>query len=190
MTAPACERLALADLTDYAAGELSEAEAAALEEHLFSCAACGARAAELDALVRATRAAVRSAEVGGFVTDAVLNRLARDGVRVRTYALSPGAVVHCGVWDDDEVMTLRLRGEGDVAGELTLSLRTLGAEVSRTTGEVPVSSHGEVIYTLPAAWVRDLPVAEVEVALTTREGGRERTLGSYTLVHEGSLHRG
>ena len=79
MNAPGCERIALADLTDYAAGELPEAEAAAIEEHLFSCADCGARAAEFDALVRAIRPAVRSAEVGGFVTDAVLNRLAREG---------------------------------------------------------------------------------------------------------------
>ena len=110
MTAPGCERIALADLTDYAAGELPETEAAAIEEHLFSCADCGARAAELDALVRAIPPAVRSAEVGGFVTDAVLNRLAREGVRVRTYALSPGAVVPCAVWDDDELMALRLRG--------------------------------------------------------------------------------
>lgn len=108
MKAPGCERIALADLIDYAAGELPEAEAAAIEEHLFSCADCGARAAELDALLRAIRPAVRSAEVGGFVTDAVLNRLAREGVRVRTYALSPGAVVACAVWDDDELMTLRL----------------------------------------------------------------------------------
>ena len=51
MTVPGCERIALADLTDYAAGELPEAEAAALEEHLFSCAECSARAAEVDALV-------------------------------------------------------------------------------------------------------------------------------------------
>src|SRR5688500_12441451 len=109
MKAPGCERIAVADLTDYAAGELSDAEAAAIEEHLFSCADCGARAAEFDALVRAIRPAVRSAEVGGFVTDAVLNRLAREGVRVRTYTLSPGAIVPCAVWDDDEVMVLRLR---------------------------------------------------------------------------------
>jgi anti-sigma factor RsiW len=107
MTSPRCERFTLADLTDYAAGELAEAEAAAIEDHLFSCADCAGRAAELDALVRAIQPAMRSAEVGGFVTDAVLNQLARDGVRVRTYALSPGAVVPCAVWDDDELLALR-----------------------------------------------------------------------------------
>ena len=99
MTASGCDRITLADLTDYAAGELAAADAAAIEEHLFSCADCSARATEFDALVRAIPPALRSAEIPGFVTDAVLNRLARDGVRVRTFVLSPGAIVPCAVWD-------------------------------------------------------------------------------------------
>jgi RNA polymerase sigma-70 factor (ECF subfamily) len=189
MTAPGCGRVALADLTDYAAGELPESEAAAIEEHLFSCAECGARAAEFEALVRATRAAVRSAEVGGFVTDAVLNTLAREGVRVRSYALSPAAVVPCAVWDGDELMALRLRGDFGGVSEVTLSQRVAGTEVSRTTGQVAVSPHGEIIYAIPAAWVRELPVVDVEVLLTAHEGGQERPIGSYTLVHGGSLPR-
>ena len=190
MKVPACERLALADLTDYAAGELPEGEAAAIEEHLFSCADCGARAAELEAIACAIGDAVASAEVGGFVTDVVLNRLARDGVRVRTYALSPGSVVPCAVWDDDQLMALRLRADFGDAREFTLSQRLAGAEVSRVTGEAVPGPHGEIIFAQPAAWVRQLPIARVEVVLAAREGGEERAIGSYTLVHEGSLHRG
>jgi anti-sigma factor RsiW len=189
MKAHECEQIALADLTDYTAGELPAAAAATIEEHLFSCTDCGARAAEFNALVRAIRPAMKSAEVGGFVTDAGLNRLAREGVRVRSYVLSPGAVVPCAVWDDDELMALRLRGDFGDASEVTLSERVAGTEVVRATGQVAVSAHGEIIYTLAAAWVRQLPVAEVQVLLTKDEGKEERTLGSYTLVHEGSLHR-
>jgi anti-sigma factor RsiW len=189
MTASGCERIALADLTDYAAGELPEAEAAAIEDHLFSCADCGARAAQFDALLRAIRPAVGSAAVGGFVTDAVLNRLAREGVRVRSYALSPGAIVPCAVWDEDELMALRLRADFGSASEFTLSQRIAGAEISRATGEVAASSQGEIIYAIPATWVRQLPVVEIEVLLIAHEGGEERPIGSYTLVHEGSLRR-
>lgn len=189
MKAPGCERIGLADLTDYAAGELPEADAATVEEHLFACADCGARAAEFDALARAIRPAVRSADVGGFVTDAVLNRLARDGVRVRTYALSPGAIVPCAVWEGDELMALRLRGDFGSASEFTLSQSVSGTEVSRATGQVAAASHGEIIYALPAAWVRQLPVVEVEVLLIAHEGGNERPIGTYTLVHGGLLHR-
>lgn len=141
-----------------------------------------------EALVRAIRPAVRSAAVGGFVTDAVLNRL-REGVRVRTYALAPGAIVPCAVWEDDELMALRLRGDFGGAGEFTLSHRVAGTEVSRATGEIAPSSHGEIIHVSPAAWVRQLPVVEVEVLLTAHEGGEERPVGSYTLVHGGLPHR-
>ena len=123
------------------------------------------------------------------MTDAVLNRLAREGVRVRTYALSPDAVVPCAVWDGDELMALRLRADFGGASEFTLSQRVAGTEVSRTTGQVAASAHGEIIYALPAASVRQLPVVEVEMLLTAHEGSEERLIGSYTLVHGGSLQR-
>jgi anti-sigma factor RsiW len=184
-----CERVTLGDLTDYAAGELAGEEAAAIEEHLFSCAACSARAAELDALLGAIPPAIRSAGVGGFVTDTVLNRLAREGVRVRSFVLSPGAIVPCAVWDEDELMALRLRGDFGGAREVTMSQRVDGAEVIHATSEVAAGPHGEIIYAIPAAWVRRLPAVNVEVLLTAREGSGERTIGSYTLVHEGSLRR-
>src|SRR5262245_15888964 len=144
MNTRGCEQMTLADLTDYTAGELSASEAASIEDHLFVCADCAARAAELDALVRAIPPAFQSAEVGGFVTEAVLNRLARAGVRVRTYTLSPGASVPCAVWDDDELMALRLRGDFGDASEFTLSQRVAGHEVSRATGQMAARPHGEV----------------------------------------------
>jgi anti-sigma factor RsiW len=189
MNASTCERIALADLVDYAAGDLPEAEAAVIEEHLFSCADCGARAAEFDALVRAIAPAVRSGEVGGFVTDAVMNQLAREGIRVRTFALSPGAVVPCAVWDDDEVIAMRLRADFGGASEFTLAQRIAGSEVIRASGQVVPSSQGELIYAVPASWVRQLAAVDLEVILSAHEGGEERPIGRYTLMHGGFLHR-
>lgn len=189
MNTPGCDRIAPADLTDYAAGDLPDSEAAALEEHLFSCAGCAARAAELDGLIRAVRGASISAQVGGFVTDEILNRLARDGVRVRTFTLSPGAVVPCAVWDDDEVMALRLRGEFAAASEITLSQHVAGAEVNRATGHIAAGATREVIHAVPAAWLRDLPVVHIEIRLAAHESDGEREVGRYTLAHGGSMHR-
>ena len=123
------------------------------------------------------------------MTDAVLNRLARDGVRVRVYALSAQAVVPCAVWAEDELMALRLSADFSGVTEVTLSQRIGGAEVSRATGQVTPSPQGEIIYTIPAALIRQLPVVEIEVLLTAREGEQDRPIGTYTLLHEGSLHR-
>jgi Putative zinc-finger len=189
MTVPECDRIGLAALTDYTAGDLGEVDAAEVEAHLFTCADCAARAAGFDALVRAIAPAVRSADVGGFVTDAVLNRLARDGVRVRTFALSPGAIVPCAVWDDDELMALRFRGDFGDATELTLSQHAGGSELVRVTGQVMPSAHGEVIYAMPAASIRHLPMVDVDILLTATQGDAQRPVGRYRLVHGGSLHR-
>lgn len=188
MTALRCGRIPLETLIDYAAGDLPDAEAAAVEEHLFSCADCAARAAELDAVARGVRAATLAGEIGGFVTDAVLNQLARDGVRIRMFTLSPGAIVPCAVWEGDELMALRLRGDFGGASEVTLAQRVGEAEVSRETSSV-IASPGEIIYATPASWVRRLPAGELQLQLSAQEGGRERAIGSYTLVHGGSLHR-
>jgi anti-sigma factor RsiW len=189
VTAPGCSRIGLAELTDYAAGELAGGDAATFEEHLFSCADCATRAAELDALARAIPPAIRAAEVGGFVTEAILNRLAREGVRMRSYVLSPGAVVPCAVWDGDELMALRLRADFTGASEFTLSQRVAGTEIARATGQLAAGTGGELIFTIPAAWVRTLPAAQIDVLLSAHDEGRERPIGAYTLVHEGSLRR-
>lgn len=188
MTSGGCARIALDDLTDYAAGDLAPVDAAAIEEHLFSCADCGARAAEFDSLIAALSQAIRSAEFDGFVTDAVLNRLARDGVRMRAFSLSPGAVVPCAVWDGDEVMALRLSGDFDPASDLTLSQRIAGTEVSRATGRIAAGAR-EIIYILSAAWVRQVPVVEVDVIVTAQQDGEETVKASYKLLHGGQLHR-
>jgi anti-sigma factor RsiW len=188
MNAPGCDRIALAELTDYAAGELPDAEAAAIEDHLFSCADCGARAHELDALLRAIGPAIQSATVGGFVTDAVLNQLSRDGVRVRSFALTPGAIVPCAVWDGDDIMALRLRADFSDADEITLSHRVAGTEVRRTSGHA-AAKQGEIIFAVPAAAVRQLPVVEVDLLLTARRDGQDREIGRYTLLHGGALRR-
>jgi hypothetical protein len=186
MTSPPCGQATFEALTSYVTGDLPEAQASALEDHLFSCADCARRAVELDALVRAIRTAFRSAEVGGFVTDEILNRLARDGARLRTFVLSPGAVVPCAVWEGDELMVLRLRGDLGDATSVALSQRVGGTEVSRATSE-GVNWQGEIIFAAPASAIRNLPVVDIELQLTAVSGSEERRIGSYTLAHGGIM---
>ena len=111
MSTRKCARTGTAELVDYWAGDLPEGDASSLEEHLFVCNDCAQHLADIESLTRALGQVIRGARFGAIVTEAVLNRLARDGVRVRTFTLSPGDVVPCAVWNDDDVMAVRLRGD-------------------------------------------------------------------------------
>ena len=188
MSAQGCERFSVADLSDYLAGDVPEADTPVIEAHLFTCAACAARAAELDTLVRGVKAAVQSGEVDGFVTDSILNQLSRDGVRVRSFTLSPGAVVPCAVWEGDEMMALRLRGDFGAATEVTLVQRQAGNEVSRISTPL-APAFGEVIVATSASMVRQLPEVELQLELTSTVNGEQRVVGRYTLAHGGAFHR-
>jgi len=189
MTVPACAQVAFPTLADYAAGDLPAQEAATVEDHVFTCPWCAARVAELEQLVRGIGDAIRAAGIGGFVTDAILNRLARDGVRIRMFALTPGAIVPCAVWDEDEMMALRLRAEFGSASEFTLTQHVGDTEVVRATTHVDAAGLGELVFATPASWIRQLPEVEVALVLTAREGDEQREVGRYTLVHGGSLRR-
>jgi hypothetical protein len=178
-------------LTGYLAGDLTPEEDARFEAHLFSCEVCTGRLEERQRLGSGVRDAARAAQVGGLVTDDVLNRWARDGVRVRSYALSPGEVVPCAVWADDDMLVVRLRGDFEGLSTVTIARRVSLGEAtgnpSEVTGSVPdipiAGARAEIIYATPAAALRELPSVDFE--LIVREGPSDggRTVGTYTLRH-------
>jgi hypothetical protein len=151
---------------------------------------CAATLAEGEALASGVRTLVRSGTFHAVVSDTVLNRLARDGVRMRTYALGPGDVVPCAVWDDDEVVVTRLRG--DFSGVDTVSVVATiatGEELSRSEGLTVRPGQHELIDAISAEWLRRLPATTVRLRVTATRGGEEQQLGEYTLAHAGPLPR-
>lgn len=183
MSASSCDRSDSQALTDYLAGDLTPDEEGAFEAHLFSCEACARRLAELEPIARGIARSMRGAEVSGLVTDEVLNRLARDGVRVRTYTLSPGEIVPCAVWEGDELMAVRLRGDFAGLSSVTLIRRVSGEEVGRTE-DLPVApGRTEIIYATPAHIVRTLSSVDIEFTVLRGDAGSELPLGTYTLRH-------
>jgi anti-sigma factor RsiW len=189
MTPSLCPRVASAELADYWAGDLPEPDANAFEDHLFACEDCARQLSEIAALARGIRDTMRASGVAAVVTESVLNRLARDGVRVRSYVLDPGDHVPCAVWDDDDVMAVRLRGDFSGATSVTI-VRTLpGGEELNRSDDVPLAAgQRDVIIATPAAWLRTLPAVEIAIAVTAETAGVPRTLGTYTLHHAGALN--
>jgi hypothetical protein len=172
-----------ADIADYWAGGLAAESLERFEDHVFSCSACARRAGEGEALAGAVRALVRGGRFDAVVTDAVLNRLARDGVRVRSYSLDPGVTVACAVFPDDELVVTRLRADmsGVDAVDVVMTLGG-GDEVNRMSA-VPIQpGRGEVLYVLSAAALQQRPSSTVRLTMTTA-GEASRTIGEYVLEH-------
>ena len=178
-----------ADIFEYWAGELDPRDEERVEDHVFSCAACAAALAHGEALASGLRALVRSGAFHSLVSDSVLNRLARDGARIRTFSVNPGDVVPCAVWDGDDVIVTRLRGDFSDLDQVSV-VATLGSgeELSRSDGITVRPGQEELIEATSAEWIRQLPATTVRFRVTATREGEERVLGEYTLTHAGSLH--
>jgi len=191
MTTRSSACLSIGELSDYWTADATPDQVERIEAHVFACTACTELLAEANELRRSIGDLARYGGFQAFVTDGLLNQLASDGVRVRSFAMDPGGSVQCAVWDDDDVLVTRLRADfrGVTAVDAVLRLDT-GEEWGRTSDvPVPAGSH-ELIMALPAEFVRRAP--EAPIRLTLRSSAAlpdEAPLAEYTFDHRGAHTR-
>lgn len=191
MTDERCARgMAFADLVDYWTGDLRGEQTEQIEQHIFACDDCARCLMEVEALGRAIAATVREAHFHGVVTDGILNRLARDGVRIRTYALEAGQAVPCAVWADDELVVTRLRANLSRFDQVSVvTLLANGEELGRVS-DVPVRpGQREIIDAVSADLIRQLPSTQVRLVLSGVAAGTAHVIGEYVLEHAGAMNR-
>jgi hypothetical protein len=182
--------LSFGELADYWTTDISDADAERIETHVFECARCARLLAEAEQLRAGIGALALEGGFQAFVTDGFLNRLARDGVRVRTYALNPGDSIRCSAWADDEVMVARLRA--DFTG-----IAAVDAEMQLPTGEpwghstdVPVREGAtELVLALPATRVRSAPEGPMRLTLRASGSSSGTVIAEYVFNHEGAHER-
>src|SRR4029450_8912426 len=124
------------ELAVYWTSDITADDAEQIETHVFDCERCARMLAEADRLRAGIGRLARSGNVHAFVTDDILNRLARDGVRVRSYALGPGESVRCAVWADDDVLVVRLRGNFTGVESVDADLRLESGEAWAHTTDI------------------------------------------------------
>jgi len=187
MTDTRCpEPIEFADVVDYWAGDLTQAEESRVEEHVFSCDDCARELAAAEALVRGVAAVAREGRLHTVVTDAILNRLAADGVRIRMYTLEGPGTVHCAVWTDDDLVVARIRADFAGVESVTIVTRQAsGDEISRLSDVAVRPGQREILNAFSAAQLRKLPPTRVQVTIT----GDDRMISEYTLEHGGSFDR-
>jgi hypothetical protein len=189
MTASPGECLTFAELADYWTSD-EDVDLQAIEEHVFACSSCARLLAEAEDLRTAIRMATRSGHVQAFITDGVLNRLSREGVRVRTFALEPGEAVQCAAWADDEIIVARLRGDFASVDSADADLRLETGEPWGHGVDIPVRPGAtELLLALPAAAVRHAPSVPMRLTLTAASGSSRGVIGEYIFEHEGQFQR-
>jgi hypothetical protein len=170
-------------LLDWWAGELAPPERRRLEEHLLSCDACSARAHAVSALAEGLRELVRGGRLPGVVLPAVLERLRREGRKIREYRVTPGGGVHCTVGPEDDVVLSRLVADlGDVS-RLDLVARVAEGPEERLPDLPFDRAAGEVLFAPPADVLRAQPAHVQRLRLLAVEPQGERLLGEYTFDH-------
>jgi len=191
MTGTPCSApIAFADVVDYWAGELTGADHDRIEEHVFSCDACARELADGEKLVRGIGAVARDGRLHSVVTDAILNRLAADGVRIRMFTLDGSGVVPCAVWAGDDLVVSRIRADFADAESVTIVTRLASGEEISRLADIPVRpGQREILNAFSAARLRTLPATRVSVSVSARVGSDERMLAEYTLEHGGSFDR-
>jgi len=179
-----------ADVVDYWAGDLTQAEEERIEEHVFTCIDCARELAVAEALARGIAEVVREGRLHSVVTDAILNRLAADGLRIRTFTLEGEAIVPCAVWADDDLVVSRIRANFAEVDSVTIVTRQAsGEEISRLSDVTIRPGQREILNAFSAAHLRKLPATRVQVSVTAQIGSSERTLAEYTLEHAGAFDR-
>jgi len=178
------------DLLDYWIGDLDQTGAQRVEAHVFECAECADHLADIAAIAFALGEAIRGGRVQTVITDEVLNRLSRDGLRIRTYTPKPGTFIPCAVWPEDDLVVSRLRGDFSGYDELTLALKSDdGTELSRSVDIPLISGTDEILTATSAAQLRQLPSTRLRLIVSGRRGDTERVIGEYGLEHGGAMDR-
>ena len=189
MTDERCSRgHAFADLVDYWAGDADHELTELIEEQIFECAECGERLADIVAMGHAVSQVVRSGRFQSILTESLLNRFARDGMRIRTYTPEAGAMIPCAVWADDDLIVARLRADFTGFEEVTLAMRREnGDELSRVSGIPIAPGQTELLDGISADRLRQIPAMRVRLVLSGTRVGREEIIGEYGLEHAGTM---
>ena len=180
----------IGELADYWTADATPAEVDQIEAHVFECAACARLLAEADLMRRSLGRLAKAGGFQAFVNDSLLNRLARDGVRIRSYSIDAGGAVQCAVWSDDDVVVARLRGDFRGVTSLDAEMRlATGEEWSRASDVAVREGSTELVLAIPAAVVRNAP--QIQLHLTLRASGSHEgsILAEYVFDHRGAISR-
>jgi hypothetical protein len=185
MSSAECSTAAsIALLVDYWAGDATTADAERLEDHAFACDSCWRRLAAVASLARGVaRVAAMRGGLAMVVTQAMIDRLAGDGLKMRHYRPSPGQTVHCTIGPDDDLSVTYLAADFQDVRRVDVVFYAGGKEWARIDDAPIDHTTGQVIYVVGGDLARTFPAITVRLELRALRGGDTSVLGEYTFEH-------
>jgi hypothetical protein len=171
-------------LADYWLGDVSPEDEAAIEEHLFECSQCSDALGWIARFGEALKAAARQGNVGMLVTPEFVERLVREGFRVRTYAPPSGGEVQCTVTKADDLLMGQLRADLSSARRIDAVVSSESGTMNFRIEDVPFRAvaESELVWNQPMAMARASGKDVMVIRLVEATEG-DRVLAEYTFRH-------
>jgi anti-sigma factor RsiW len=172
-------------LVDYWAGDLSDAETAVVDEHLFGCTDCTAASARVGAVAQALRSAIPP-----VVLRSAVDRMRARGTRIRENGFAPGDRREVEFSADAELLIHRLGGldlTGAARVDLRITAESTGALVSAFDAVPFDRAEGAVLIACQRHYA-DLPhdtvmSLSIHPTPTGAAAGAPPQTATYTILH-------
>jgi hypothetical protein len=154
-----------------------------VEEHMLGCNPCNARLGVLQRMADGIATLLREGELTAVVAPAVLDRLRREGRRIREYAVPAGGGVQCTVGPDDDLLLARLGVELRGVSRLDLVSRIDDGPEHRLSDLPFDPASSELLLLPPVALIRERPshLQTFELRAVAAQG--ETVIGRYAFHH-------
>ena len=171
-------------LADYWLAELDPARESTVEEHLFACGDCSRSLQSLVGLAESIRTLARQGKLEMIVTPEFVDRLGREGLRIRQYSPQAGGSVECTVTPQDDLLVSRLAADLSGLEKVDLAICDPSGSERGRLRDIPFRAGlSEVILNYPIGLARQSgpDVLVMKLLAVTREN--ERVLAEYTFNH-------
>jgi hypothetical protein len=175
-------------LVDYWLAALNEPDEHAVEEHLFTCDACGERLSHVIMLAGAIRELARQGSLLMVVSDTFLEQVATEGARVRQYAPPVGGSIACTVAADDDFLIGRLTADLTGARRVDLCFCDANGTERHRLADIPFNTDASgVAFQQSITYAKAASSETLMARLVAIEDAGERVLGEYTFNHTRTL---
>jgi hypothetical protein len=159
-------------------GELDEAEAESVTEHVFACDTCADLCARLAGVVHALRDTIPM-----VISHAHRDRLVVRGVRVRVTSVEPNLPARARFTPEVDLLVFALRGDLSHADRVDVDIVSPSGSPSYALEDVPFNrATGEVLIACQRHFEGMFP-GDPTFRVHALEAGQQRAVGDFLVIH-------